>query len=553
MELSLSTSKIPNTEVLDYAFSVCDISKEQKLLHIYHKIKNLLYVRKKEEILNERNKVLFADYSDLIERMKQFYDENKKCLLLCNIKTISYHLFRCFEKCLADVFVDGKTILPLFKINIKEFLNLEIYKYVTSQQMRFFLFLYLEKFLYSFPIFSYKNNTDHVISEGVFMFNFDKINRTELDDISFYLLLEDVNYIISIIAPIYFHSIIFFKSENFREKFYKIFKLIQNKYCKNVFIETEEELRQIVKQKSSYTQCQIGRRNIEDGINKNIICDYSEFFLLKSLFQENHDLRQCADNNLACKNTISSFNSPNGDIENHKHDKMDFESLNFDDIFILEHINFKKIQKLIQNKIIKKNEYDKNKKKMEQIKSIQDAEHNWRDMKEMELGDTEMWSNIFDMSYLEKAGIEYNANSIKQKETERKIVDFITKINCSENKIKNNRNNDFHAGNIIFLNKKNKKPKLKKKNERVYVDLKKTNCDVQTCMYKNNLNYIGHLDNIFRKSTCENEYIKQPEVIATDFTYSELPYEINKRGHITPSIEVNEKSLQLRGFRTRQA
>lgn len=561
MKRSVESSNIyssSNKDILEYVFSIVNISKEQKLLHIYHKIKELCYVRGIKETLTERNKISFAEYGDLIERMRHFYDENKKCLLLCNMQTISYHLFKYFDNCFNYVFIEEGVSFPVFKLNIKKFLNLEIYRYCTCQQIRFFIFLYLEKFLYSFPIFSYKNKINRIVSEGVFLFNFDHISRKELDDVSFYLLIEDVNYIISIIAPIYFHSIIFFKSENFKEKFYKIFKLFQNKYSRNIFIEKEEELKTVVKKESMYTQHQMGRPKVgaggsdavNDEDNSNIFCDYSEFFLLKSLFQTNHRNEKIYKENLIGRKPMDpNVNDPyhNENMFSHKQNEKNLESLQFDDIFILEHLNYMKLQKIIQNKIAKEKELrERNKKEEKKLQLTTNMRDNWSEKKRMEFVEKEMWSNMFDLNYFRKSATEYKYNLLTEKETERQFIDFVTKTNNYKT-ITNNKGKDTCVGNVILLNKKKKKEKDKSK--RIYVDFKKTNCDVSVCLYKNNLNYISKLDNLLRESMHVNRYVKQPEVIGADFTYSELPYENFPEGHHNTRIEVNRQSLQLRGFR----
>lgn len=557
MEQHYKNSLATEDEILNYVFMVNDCSEEKRSIHIYHKIKELLYVRRKDEVLIKQNVPLLASYSDLIERMKLFYDENKKCLLARDMRTISFNLFKCLERCLNDLYVEGNNIYPLFNLNVSELLKLKIYDYVSSQHMRLFLFLYLEKFLYSFPRFAYERNLSEVPSKGFFLFNLDNLSQDALEDFFFYLLVEDVNYVVSIIAPIYFHSIVFYKSQQLRDKFYKIFKLIQNKNCANVFLETEEELHEVVQPKDMYSQLEIGRRRTRLGraadiSRSNIICDHSNFFLLRNMFQGYHnEYNMYQGDSSEDKGVLSLFDydSDNGRLARQMGEDVFFICIDFDDTFIREHENYKNMRLLVKRAKIEKAESSDGETHYAPHGNLTDTERNSCALTQNgeECPENELWPNIFSMDYMKKLMTDFNHCVLMQKQIEKEIGEFIMKVNNYENEITNKRrNSNFHVGSITVSNKK----KLKKKKKRIYVDLKKTkgNGNVNTCMNKDNRNYINHVDSSLRNAQNENVCMKQPETIATDFTYKEIPYEINKNSYSTPSIEVTKKSLQLRGF-----
>ncbi|CRG93295.1 hypothetical protein PGAL8A_00100100 [Plasmodium gallinaceum] len=444
-------------KTLNYTLDIFEISNEKKMLNIFHKINELIYLRGEKSVLNDGNKIHFAKYSDLIKEMEIYCEMNKKCLYLYENKEITYKLIKCFEKCFNNTFIDNSKIYPIFKLNIKDFLNLHIHKHISSQEFQFFLFLYLEKFLYSFSLFSYKYSIKN-LSEGVILYNFENVNTVDLNNAFFYLLMRDINCIISIIIPIYINTILIYKSRNLKEKIYKIYNLIENKSCKTIFIEEEDDLLDVIKLENTYAH-HITTKNKE----KNTLCDYNNFFLLNIILDENHN-----------------------DTENF------VEHFDLSEMLIKAHINFMKIHKKLKRKIEIQNNYiQKKNSKLNLCKNnleTKNGKEKLDDKEKMNFLEKNVFSNIFDFKYFIDAANKYHEDALIKNETEKKIIDFITQSNLHNRKIINKKIQDVSIGDMYIYYRKNESKKEIKK-EKAFIDLEKVfRKNVTTCIFRDNLN-----------------------------------------------------------------
>ncbi|CRH03105.1 hypothetical protein PRELSG_0213100 [Plasmodium relictum] len=459
MEYSLRKNELI-TKALNYTLDIFEISNEKKMLNIFHKINELIYLRGEKSVLNDRNKIYFAKYSDLIEKMEIYCKMNKKCLCLFENRTITYNLIKCFERCFNNTFVDNNKIYPIFKLNIKDFLNLHIHKYISSDEFQFLLFLYVEKFLYSFSLFSYKYCIKN-LSEGVILYNFEDINAIDFNNVSFYLLIRDINDIISIIVPIYINTVIIYKSKNLKENLYKIFKLIENKICKIIFIEEKDDLLDVIKLESNFTY-NITKKNKET----NILCYYNNFFLLNTILEENN-------------NVIKSF----------------VKHFDLSEMLINAHINYMKIQKKLKKKVVEtqNNSIQKENSTLNlcknNLENINEKDM-LNDKKKMNFLENNVFSNVFDLKYFIDAANKYHGDTLIRNEEEKKVIDFITQNNLYNGKIINKKIQDTNFGDMYIYYKKKEKNKQKKK-KKTFINLDKVfRGNVTTCIFRDNLNYI---------------------------------------------------------------
>lgn len=513
-----------NIEALEYALEVLKISNGKKLLHVYHKIKELMLVREKKDVLTEENKIYLANYSDMIDLMRCYYEEHQQCLYIHSIKTITFHLMRCLEHCCTDVFMSESTngsypvLYPLFRFHIKEFMHLQLYKYMSSAQFRFILFLYIEKFLYSFPLFSYRNSFINV-SKGVFCFDFTDVSYSDIDETSFYLLLEDINCILSVIAPIYVHLILIFQSRSFLHKLHKIYKLIEHKCCRTLFIESQKDLKEFVRTDSSYSNHTIGRTE-----HRSLVCDHADSFILLDMLKQNDDESKSEN--------IEEDNVP----------------ICFDDILIRKHLYFQKRQKEIQllqtreKKLQKKKQIIENKKKNIQLMTVCDFVKSSK--KKMQKVEKEIDAKVFDLSYFREASDRYYENN---KEKSNKKLKQKQELSLRPELTSGTIKNQWNLRNLKEMKTSQYKNKVANNKERVYVDLMKTShTKIEPCLFKDNLNYIGQVDALLREGCGTTELTADTKSLGFSLFYEDIPYHVNYETYEVPCIEVNKQSLQLR-------